>query len=221
MPTPNWPMTEHPRKKLLTYGVKNLSDAELLAIFIHGGVKEKTSFDLAYTLLKHFGGMRKLLDASEEQICSLSGIGKIKYYRLQAALEISRRYLEEQLANTNIISNAEAAYLYLTAKLRGYKREVFACLFLNNQNRVIHYEEIFYGTINSIAIYPREVVKVALQCNASSVIFAHNHPAGAPIPSPQDKTLTTALTKILRPLNIKVLDHIIIGGNGYVSLIDR
>jgi len=214
-------MKEHPHRKLLTYEIKNLSDAELLAIFIHSGIKGTTSVDLAYSLLKQFGGIRNLFDASKEQICSLNGIGKKKHYKLQAALEISRRYLEEQLANTNIISNAEAAHIYLSAKLRSCKREIFGCLFLNNQNRVIHYEEIFFGTINSIAIYPREVAKIALQYNASSVIFAHNHPTGTPIPSPQDKHLTTALTKILRPLDIKVLDHIIIGCNSYVSLFDK
>lgn len=221
MPINNWPITERPREKLLIRGVKTLSDAELLAIFIHSGTKGKTAVDLAYALLNHFGGLRNLFDASEEQICKSPGIGKAKYAQLQAALEISRRYFEEQLINTNIISNAEAAYLFLTSKLRDYKREIFACLFLNNQNRVIHYEELFYGTINNTAVYPREIVKIALQYNAASVIFAHNHPSGMPTPSPQDKYLTNTLTKILRPLDIKVLDHIIIGNNDYVSLINK
>jgi len=221
MPISNWSLTERPREKLLAKGAQNLSDAELLAIFINSGIKGKTAIDLAYSLLNHFGGIRNIFDANEKQICNSPGIGKAKYALLQASLEISRRYLGEQLINTNIIDNAESAYLYLTSKLRRSEREIFACLFLNNQNRVVHYEELFYGTINSTTIYPREIVKIALQYNASSVIFAHNHPSGTPIPSPQDKHLTNTLTKILRPLDIKVLDHIIIGSNTYVSLIKK
>ena len=209
---------KRPREKLLTKGVKSLSDAELLAIFINSGTKGKTAIDLAYALLNRFGGIRNIFDADEKQICNSPGIGKAKYALLQASLEISRRYLEEQLINTNIIDNAQLASLYLTSKLRGYKREIFACLFLNNQNRVIHYEELFYGTINNTTVYPREIVKIALQYNASSVIFAHNHPSGTSAPSPQDKHLTNALTKILHQLDIKVLDHIIIGSNSCVSL---
>ena len=209
---------KRPREKLLTKGVKSLSDAELLAIFINSGTKGKTAIDLAYALLNRFGGIRNIFDADEKQICNSPGIGKAKYALLQASLEISRRYLEEQLINTNIIDNAQLASLYLTSKLRGYKREIFACLFLNNQNRVIHYEELFYGTINNTTVYPREIVKIALQYNASSVIFAHNHPSGTSAPSPQDKHLTNALTKILHQLDIKVLDHIIIGNNSCVSL---
>ena len=209
---------KRPREKLLAKGVKSLSDAELLAIFINSGTKGKTAIDLAYALLNRFGGIRNIFDADEKQICNSPGIGKAKYALLQASLEISRRYLEEQLINTNIIDNAQLASLYLTSKLRGYKREIFACLFLNNQNRVIHYEELFYGTINNTTVYPREIVKIALQYNASSVIFAHNHPSGTSAPSPQDKHLTNALTKILHQLDIKVLDHIIIGNNSCVSL---
>lgn len=201
--------------------IEKLSDTELLAIFIANKSQKEAAINLSSALLRRFGGIRNLFDANIKQVCNWPGMDKAKYFKLQATLEIARRYLEEQLANTSIITNAETAYLYLTAKLRGYHRETFAGLFLNNQNRVIHYEELFYGTINNIAIYPREIVKTALQHNASAVIFAHNHPTGTPTPSPQDKHLTRALTKILRPLDIRVLDHIIIGNNCYVSLIDN
>lgn len=201
--------------------IKNLSDTELLSLFIKNSAKGKTAVDIAYTLLKHFGGIRNLLDANHKQICDLIGTGKIKFALLQATLEIAKRYLEEQLANTNIVANAQAAHLYLTAKLRSHKREIFACLFLNNQNRVLHYEELFFGTLNNITVYPREIAKTALQHNSAAIILAHNHPNGSPIPSPQDKYLTTTLTKILRPLEIKVLDHIIIGNNSYISMLDK
>jgi DNA repair protein RadC len=218
MPITNWPLTERPREKLLKRGAKNLSDAELLAILIRNGTKGKTAIDLAHELLNHFGGLRNILDASEEQICNFSGLGKAKYAELQAIIEIAQRYLEEQLIHTNVISNAETAYLYLAAKLRNYQHEVFACIFLDNQNQVIHYEELFHGTINNTTVYPREIVKIALHHNASAVIFAHNHTSGATNPSPQDKHLTNILTKILHPLDIKVLDHIIIGSNSWITL---
>lgn len=220
MPYTNRPIIQLLQKKLLTCGVKTLSDAELLALFIQNNTKNKTAIDLALSLLYHFGGIRNIFDAPAIELCNLAGIGKAKYIKLQAILEISQRYLEEQLINTNVISNTEAAVIYLTAKLRGHKRETFACILLNNQNRVIHYTELFYGTINNIAIYPREIVKIGLQYNASGIIFAHNHPTGTPTPSPQDQHLTNVLIKILRPLDIKVLDHIIIGSNGYASLIN-
>jgi len=214
----NWPIKERPREKLLARGAKNLSDADLLAIFIRSGTRGKTAVDLAHELLKHFGGLRHLLDASEEQICNFRGLGKAKYAELQATLEISRRYLEEQLMQSNVISNTKIAHLYLAAKLRNYQHEVFACLFLDNQNHLIHYEELFHGTINNTTVYPREIVKIALQHNTAAVIFAHNHPSGTPTPSQQDKELTNALINILRPLDIRVLDHIIIGSNDYVAL---
>lgn len=213
------PPKERPREKLLSCGVNYLSDAELLAIFINTGIKGKTAIELAYHLLNRFGGIRNIFDADATEICNIPGIGKVKYAKLQAALEISRRYLEEQLINTNVIDNSEAAYLYLNSKLRNHKREIFACLLLNSQNRVIHYEELFFGTINNTTVYPREIAKIALQYNAASIIFAHNHPSGAPTPSSQDKHLTNSLTKILRQLDIKVLDHIVIGNNGFISLV--
>jgi DNA repair protein RadC len=214
----NWPTTERPRERLLKHGAQNLSDAELLAIFIRNGVPGKTAVDLARSLLHHFGGLRNIFDANVTQICKFSGFGKAKYAEFQAILEIAKRHLEEQLINTNVISNARTAYLYLTAKLRNYQHEVFACLFLDSQNQVIHYAELFHGTINKAAIYPREIVKIALQYNAAAIICAHNHTSGTPTPSPQDKQFTNNLTKILHPLDIKVLDHIIIGNNGYVTL---
>ena len=218
MPITNWPITERPREKLLERGAKILSNAELLAIFIRSGTRGKTAVDLAHELLKHFGGLRHLLDASEAQICNFRGLGKAKYAELQATLEISRRYLEGQLMQTNIVSNPKTAHLYLAAKLRNYQHEVFACLLLDNKNHLIHYEELFRGTINNTTVYPREIVKLALHHNAAAIIFAHNHPSGTPTPSPQDRALTSTLTEILRPLDIKVLDHIIIGKNGYVAL---
>jgi DNA repair protein RadC len=214
----SWPNKEQPREKLISHGAETLSDTELLAIFIRCGTKGKTAIDLARLLLQRFGSIRNLLDADLTQICQSPGLGRTKYTELKAAVELTRRYLHEKIHHTNIISNAKAAYLFLTAKLRDRKQEIFACLFLDNQNRLLHYEELFFGTINSANVYPREIIKMALQHNASGLIFAHNHTSGASTPSPHDKILTQKLRKILEPLSIRVLDHIIIGSNSYTSL---
>lgn len=182
-------------------------------------VKNSSSIKLAYYLLNKFSSLRNIFDADIEQICQTPRLNKNKFMLFKIAIEISHRCLEEQVINTSIIDNKETAILYLTSKLRSHKREVFACLFLNNQNKLIHYEELFYGTINNTYVYPREVAKAALKHNAASVIFAHNHPSGSSAPSPQDKHLTKTLTKILKPLDIRVLDHIIIGNNDHFSML--
>lgn len=214
----NWLPNERPREKLLLHGAKELSDAELLAIFIRNGVRGKTAIDLARELLQKFGNLRCLLDASEKEFCAGIGLGKAKYAELKAALEISQRYLMVTITREHIVNNAKAAELYLTAKLRNAAREIFACLFLDNCNRVICYEELFVGSISSAAVYPREVLKKALQHNAASVILAHNHTSGNPTPSLADKQITQQLKKSLGLIDIKVLDHIIIGEGEFISL---
>lgn len=221
MPETNTPTTKSHHIKPLTYTIKNLSNAELLAFFITNPLNDKTTIDLAHAMLKQFGSIRNLFSATEKQLCACYGFNKNSYTLLQAAIELSQRHLEEQLIDTDIISDVKTAYLYLAKKLRDHKREVFACLFLNNQNHAVHYEELFHGTINTITVYPREIVKTALQHNACAVILAHNHPSGLPIPSAKDKNLTKMLIKILNPLCIKVLDHIIIGHNSYASLMSK
>lgn len=210
-----WPEAERPREKLLANGAEKLSDAELLAIFIRCGIKGKTAVDLARELLQQYHGIRNLLEAEQQQLCRAQGLGKAKYAELQAALEIVRRYLRSTLNRTDRIIDAEAAYLYLMAKLRNSRQEIFAALFLDNQNHVICYEELARGTINNVTIYPREIVKKALQHNAAALILAHNHPAGIATPSPQDQHLTRELTKILAIIDVEILDHIVIGESGF------
>lgn len=207
----DWPIEERPREKLSAKGALSLSDAELLAIFIGSGTKGKTAVDVARDLLQHFGGLRKLLEADQQQLCSFKGLGKTKYIVLQASLELSRRYLRMALIDRDVVANIEVAKMYLSSCLRNQEREVFACLFLDNKNHVICYEELFFGTINKAAVYPREVAKKALQYNASAIILAHNHTSGSTHPSLADREITAQMKDILATLEIRVLDHIIVG----------
>ena len=207
----DWPTEERPREKLLQRGPQSLSDAELLAIFLRTGVKGKTAVDLARDLLGHFDGLRSLLGATEQEFCQGQGLGQAKYTQLQAVLEMGRRHLREELSRGDAFSNPAAVRDYLAAQLRDYKSEVFACLFLDNRHRVIRFEEMFNGTIDGASVHPREVVKAALHYNAAAVIFAHNHPSGVAEPSRSDLSLTTRLKDALALVDIRVLDHFVVG----------
>ncbi len=217
----DWPPQERPREKLLAQGAQSLSDAELLAIFLRIGVKGKNAVELARELLAAFGGLRALLETNQQQFCAYRGLGSAKYVQLQAALEMSRRHLFASLQRGKVIKNPRDTHQYLTACIRRYPHEVFACLFLDARNRVICFEEMAHGTINNAYVYPREVVKRALQFNAVAVILAHNHPSGHIEPSQADKRITRQLQSALELVDIKVLDHIIIGDGGCTSFAER
>lgn len=212
----NWPADDRPREKLLHKGAAALSDAELLAIFLRTGCAGKSAVDLARELLQRFGSLRSLLEASMAQFCQAKGLGQAKFAQLQAVLEMARRHLSEELAESPVLDSSHKVKLYLTAKLRHRPREVFAALFLNTQHQLIAFEELSTGTIDSAAVYPREVVLQALHHHAAAVIFAHNHPSGCSEPSHSDHDITRTLVKALALLDIKVLDHLIVGsGEAY------
>ncbi len=217
----DWPLAERPREKLLARGAAALSDAELLAIFLRTGVRGKTAVDVARDLLQHFGSLRALLAANESEFCTAQGLGTAKYAQLQAVLEMARRHLHETLVQGNVLSNPAATRDYLSACLRDAEREVFACLLLDTRHRVVHYEELFYGTLDAASVYPREVVKLALAHNAAAVIFAHNHPSGIAEPSRADEQLTQRLQAALALVDIRVLDHIVVGDGQTVSMAER
>jgi DNA repair protein RadC len=221
MPIKDWPAGERPREKLLQQGPQALSDAELLAIFLRTGVRGKSAVDLGRDLLSSFGGLRALLQADWRTFCQAPGLGMAKYSQLQAALEISRRYLLESLQREDVLTSPEVARSYLTARLRDRPHEVFACLFLDNRHRVICFEELFRGTIDGATVHPREVVKTALAHNAAAVILAHNHPSGVAEPSRADEMLTRRLKDALALVDIRVLDHIVVGEGNAVSLAER
>ena len=207
----DWPTSERPRERLLEYGAESLSDAELLAIFLRTGVKGKSAVDLARELLNVFGGLRNLLSADIKTFCEAKGLGEAKYTQLQACLEISRRYLFESLDKEGPLTNPEQAKQFLLMRMRDYSKEVFACLFLDTKNRVIEFKELFTGSLNSAEVHPREVVKEALKLNAHAVIFAHNHPSGDAKPSQSDIDLTACLKDALSTVEIKLLDHLVVG----------
>lgn len=217
----SWPSEERPREKLLSVGPQALSNAELLAIFLRTGIPGRSAVDLARDLLNSFGGLRPLLEAPAQEFCQHNGLGPAKYAQLQAVLEMARRCLLEDLRRGDQLTSPSQTKAYLRAQLRSLPHEVFACLFLDNQHRVIAFEELFFGTIDSAQVYPREVVKRALRHNAAAVIFAHNHPSGVAEPSRADQQITQRLIQALGLLDIRVLDHLVVGDLEVVSMAER
>ncbi|MBX2869369.1 MAG: DNA repair protein RadC [Acidiferrobacterales bacterium] len=217
----DWPTRERPQEKLLSSGARTLSDAELLALFIRSGSRGLTALDIGRDLIDKFGGLRQILGASQKAICDTNGLGPAKYALLQASLELGRRYLDQTLRKQGPLSSPSQAAEFLTYQLRDLKREVFAVIYLDTRHQVIDYEELFTGTLNGATVHPREVVKSVLERNASAVILAHNHPSGIAEPSQSDATLTQRLRESLELIDVRLLDHLVIGDGEYVSMSDR
>lgn len=211
MPIHDWPALERPREKLLHSGAESLSDAELLAILLRSGTTGKSAVDLARDTLTHFDGLRNTLDADMRALCIIRGLGKTSYAQLQAARVVSQRYLAENLSRKRIPLHSKQIRQYLCTRLRHYQQEVFACVFLDIKHRMISFDKLFFGTLDTASVHPREVVKSALKYNAAAVIFAHNHPSGQSYPSIADRIITQQLITALHLVDITVLDHIIIG----------
>ncbi|AVV34410.1 MAG: JAB domain-containing protein [Cobetia sp.] len=216
-----WPVGERPREKLLSSGAGALSDAELLAIFLRVGIKGRSAVDLARDLLNTFGGLRPLLEATQQDFCAARGLGDAKYVQLQASLELSRRHLESLLMRGAALTSPLLVRRYLSSHLRDLPHEVFAALFLDSQHRVIRFETLFTGTLDAAAVYPREVVKRALALNAGALILAHNHPSGVAEPSEADRRITQRLEEALGLFDIRVLDHFVVGDGEVVSFAER
>lgn len=217
----DWPVAERPREKLLQQGAQALSDAELLAIFLRTGTPGMSAVDLSRYLLVEFGGLRALLTTDKEHFTAAKGLGTAKFAQLQAVLEMSRRYLSEALQRSDALTSPQLTRDYLRACLRDEQREVFSCLFLDSQHRVIIFEPLFFGTLDAASVYPREVVKRALRHNAAALIFAHNHPSGVAEPSQADQRITQRLKDALALVDIRVLDHIVIGDVDVMSFAER
>jgi DNA repair protein RadC len=221
MPISDWPLQERPREKLLLRGSGALSDAELLAIFLRTGVAGKTAVDLARELLTRFGSLRELLAAGQREFCAAPGLGAAKYAQLQAVLEMAYRHLGERLHRDAALTSSQDTKQYLLARLRDRPHEVFCCLFLDNRHRPLAIEELFTGTINGTTVYPREIVKRTLRHNAAAVILAHNHPSGVAEPSRADELLTARLKAALDLIDVRVLDHFVIGDGEVISFSER
>lgn len=214
--------TEHfgLREKLLTQGVKSLSDAELLAIFISSGNAKKSCLHLAFDLIQQLGDLRAILNADQQRFRQVPGLGLVRYLQLQAAREICRRSDFISLQKEIQLTNAQQTHAYLKRRLRDNKNETFAALFLDNQHRVLAYEELFSGTINSATVHPRPIVERVLNLNAAAVIFAHNHPSGFTESSSEDIALTKRLQHALELIDARLLDHLVIGDNEVYSIVN-
>lgn len=217
----DWPVAERPREKLLRKGARNLSDTELLAIFLRTGTTGKSAVDLARNLLSHYGSLTSLFSADKSALCNFPGMGIAKYTQLQAVLEMSRRALGEKLEQGNAMNTPQLVREYLRLSLTSKQHEVFIAIFLDAKNHMISTEELFSGTLTQASVYPREVIKRALHYNAAAIIFAHNHPSGTTEPSQADKDLTHTLKKALDLIDIKVLDHFIVGNNDIISFAEH
>ena len=217
----HWPSLERPREKLLAKGANALSDAELLAIFIHTGTQKESAIDIARNLLSEFGGIRNILTAEQQQFCQIQGLGPVKFALMQAAIELGKRFYSEKLYRGDALSSPELVANHLIHQLRDRQHEVFSILYLDSRHRIIEYEELFTGTLNSASVYPREVVKKVLSHNAGAVIIAHNHPSGVAEPSQSDLSITNKLKDALSLIDVKLLDHLIIGDGEYVSFSSR
>ena len=217
----NWPAGERPREKLLNRGPDSLSDAELLAIFLRTGTQGMDAVSLARALLEQFGSLRQLLLADKHSFCEKPGLGLAKYVQLQASQELMRRFLDEKLMRANALTNPELTRMFLQSRLRDQDREVFALLLLDNQHRVIEFNELFFGTLDAAAVYPREIVALVLKRGAAAVILVHNHPSGVAEPSHADRLITERIQAALGLLDIRVLDHLVVGDGETVSFAER
>lgn len=216
-----WPRSERPRERLLQTGPQALSDGELLAVLLGSGTREQPVAELARGLLSQWGGLAALLASTPAELARVKGLGPARIARLLAALEIGRRYLEAPPPLRSLLVAPADAARYLKARLLDLPHEVFCCLFLDTRHRLIRYEELFRGTIDGATVYPREVVKRALQHNASAVILGHNHPSGVSEPSEADRSITLKLAKALALVEIRLLDHVVVSRGGHVSLAER
>ena len=212
---------ERPREKLLKSGVKHLSNAELLAILIGNGHSGQSALDISRQLLVDCNGLNGLMNANLKQLKQTFGINQVFYCRLKASMEIVSRSLEEKLIRDTTIDSPTTTRQFLMSRLRHLNHEVFAVLFLDNAHRLISYEVLFEGTINGASVYPRRVLERAMQLNSAAVILAHNHPSGIAEPSQADEKITKTLKQTLSVVDIRVLDHIIIGSNQAVSMAER
>jgi DNA repair protein RadC len=216
----DWPAAERPRERLLANGAKALSDAELLAVLLRTGVRDKSAVQLARELLDQFKGLAGLFSAGDELV-KVKGLGDAKRAQFAAAIELAHRSIGEKLKEGAALTSPGAVRDYLRLALAGRPHEVFVCIWLDAQHRVIKFEEPFRGTLTQTSVYPREIVKQALACNAAAAIFAHNHPSGVAQPSQADELLTANLKDALALVEVKLLDHFIVAGNQAISFAER
>lgn len=217
----DWPADERPREKLLARGARALSDAELLAIFLGSGLRGQDAVTTARDLLRGHGPLRRLLDRAPAELARLPGLGPARACKLAAALELAGRHLAAGLERGEALTDPASAGRYFAQRLRGLAQEVFAVLFLDTRHRALAFEELFRGTLDGTEVHPREVVRRALAHNAAAVIVGHNHPSGNPEPSAADRGVTHRLREALALVDVRLLDHFIVGDGPPVSMAAR
>ena len=215
------PAAARPREKLLTLGPAALADAELIALLLRTGLAGTSVLQLAQQLLDAFGGLRGLLEASAADLKRIKGLGPAKRAEITAVMELARRSLAQRLAQRTVLSSPQQVKDFLRLQLAHEGQEVFAVMFLDVQNQLIRFEEMFRGTLSQTSVYPREVVKRALALQASAVILAHNHPSGTAEPSRADEFLTQTLKQALQLIDVRVIDHLVVGGDQAISFAER
>jgi len=217
----DWPASERPRERLLAHGAATLSDAELLAIFLGSGTRGRDAVASARALLREHGPLRALLERTPSALSKLPGLGPARACALSAALELGSRHLAAALQRGEALTDPGAAGRYFARRLRGYPHEVFAALFLDTRHRALAFEELFRGSVDGAEVHPREVVRRALAHNAAALIIGHNHPSGSAEPSAADRAVTARLKQALALVDVRLLDHFVIGDGMPVSLAAR
>lgn len=210
-----------PREKLRQMGAETLSDAELLAIFLRTGSTGLNVMALAQQMLQEFGSLYHIMSANKAAFSGIKGVGDAKLAQLHAIAELAKRFFASQLARESAMENPQVTRHYLQSLLAHQDREIFMVLFLDNQHRVLQTQKMFSGSINSVEVHPREIVRAALKVNAAALILAHNHPSGMSEPSKADRDITVKVNEACRLLNIRLLDHLVIGHGEYVSFAER
>ena len=216
-----WPNQERPRERLFANGCASLTDAELLAIVLRTGVRGTSAIELARNLLALHGGLRGVFGAFGKSGTPSRGVGPAKIAQLKAGVELARRLLVEEARSGSVLTSPEAVRDYLRLLLNELPHEIFVVLFLDSQHRLIAADEMFRGTLAQTSVYPREIVKAALERNAAAVIFAHNHPSGVAEPSHADEILTRSLKSALGLVDVQVLDHFVVAGSATTSFAER
>ncbi|MCK4328714.1 DNA repair protein RadC [candidate division WOR-3 bacterium] len=205
------------RDKFIMSGLLGLHDYEIVELLLTLGTPRKDCKQEAKILIKKFKTLRGVIEGEPDELRRVCGIGPKNIFGIRLIKEVTERYLKDKILKNDVYKNPQDVFDYLYVSMRGIKKEVFKILFLDIKNRLLDIDNLFNGTVDSSAVYPREIVKTALKKNASSVILVHNHPSGDPTPSPEDKTITQDVVNALNPVDIRVLDHIIIGDNKYFS----
>jgi DNA repair protein RadC len=216
-----WPVGERPREKMLERGPSALSDAELLAVIIGSGTQGRSAVDVGREVLKEFGSIREFLTADRKRCLSQLGIGPVRLLMLQAALELARRHHLDEIRRSPALSTPGSVGVYLLSRLRDLPYEVFCCLHLDNRHRFIAFEELFRGTLDGANVHAREVARQVMHHNSAAVIIAHNHPSGVAEPSEADLRITQRLRHSLGLINVRVLDHVVVGDGVCVSFAER